>query len=282
MCISPFQRVNRQEIIYYISILIVYEVVFSSTFYLKFFYTGEANVHVKDFDIIYITEHLAWFVIGRMYSLGLVLSLCNRSAHQQLLNRVAALDIRLDSELRVNLSYFQLNVEFALYCAISTIYHFGDYVSEGIHNEDNLQSLIYYFGVTIAANFFYIYALYTVYWARVFVNRADLIMDAFKVTLSQRHVSKRTLAIIMELIKLLFDVRESIQNAFGSTLCIILVMNTFLVAVSTYGLIDNFDRYDQNYFYFWANYLLWCLTIWIQFIYIVVCFNKIGDVVSER
>lgn len=192
------------------------------------------------------------------------------------------MDSRLTSQLQVDLSFRQLNLEFVAYSVIMIIYHFGDYVSEGIHNEDNLQSLIYYFCVTIASNFFYIYALYTVYWARIFVNRAEHIMDAFRVTISQHHISKKTLTVVMELIKLLFDVRESIQNAFGSTLCIIIVVNSFLIAVSAYGLIDNFQRHDDNPNYFWVNYLLWCFTIWLQFIYVVVFFNKIGEVVSTR
>lgn len=279
MCVLPFQGKNRYEVIYYISLLIVYEVVFSSTFYLKFFYTGEAYIHAGRFDITYISEHMAWFLIGRVYSFGLILSLCNRSAHRQLMQRLAALDSRLEPELKVDLSYRRLNIEFFIYCAIIITYHFGNYVSEGIRNEDNLQSFIYYFCITIAVIFFYIYALYTVYWARVFVNRAEHIMDAFKVTTSQNHIWKQTLTIIMEMIKLLFDARESIQNAFGSTLCIIVVVNSFQVAVSMYGLIDNFQRHDGS-IYFWFNYLWWSMTIWLEFTYIIVIFSKIGDVVS--
>lgn len=279
MCIAPFQGRNRYEVMHYVSLLLAYEVVFSSTFYLKFIYTGEAYNHAENFDIVYISEHLGWFAVGRIYSLGLILALCNRSAQQELLIRVAALDRRLQFELNVVPSFQQLNVEFIIYSVIITIYHFGNYLSEGIHNDDNLQSFIYYFCITVAANFFYIYALYTVYWARVFINRSEHIIEMFKVELSQIEISKQTLTTIMELIKLLFDVRESIQNAFGSTLCIIVVVNSFLIAISMYGLIDNFQRDDAS-IYFWVNYLLWCLTIWLEFIYIIVFFSKIGDVVS--
>lgn len=277
LCILPFQRKSRFEVIYYISVFLVYEIVFSTSFYLKFFHTGEACHHAENYDIIYISEHMGWFLVGRIFSLGLILSLCNRSSHQQLIDRMAALDIRLNAVLSVDLSFRQLNIEFIVYSVTSTVYFFSNYVKEGIYHEDNLQSFIYYFCVTIASNFFYIYALYTVYWARVFVNRAEHIINAFKTEISQPNISKQSLTVVMELIKLLFDVHESIQNAFGSTLCIIVVVNSFLIAVSTYGLIDNFQRQSL---YFWINYSLWCFAIWIEFIYIIVFFDKIGDVVS--
>lgn len=279
LCISPFQGKNRHEVIYYLSLLIVYEILFSGTFYLKFFYTGEAYTYANNFDIVYITEHLAWFLIGRVYSLGLILSLCNRSAHRQLINRMATLDSRLEPELKIDLSFRRFNIEFIIYSVTITIYHLVEYVRQGIDNDDNMQSMIYYFCITIATIFFYIYALYTVYWARVFLNRSEHIMNAFRVTISQENISKRALTIIMELIKLLFDVRESMQNAFGSTLCIIIVVNTFQIAVSTYGLLDNFLRHDGTVC-FWLNYLWWSLTIWLEFTCVIVFFSRIGDVVS--
>lgn len=280
LCIAPFQEKSRYEVAYYLSLLAVYEFVFSSSFYLKFFYTNEALNRAENFDITYISDHLGWFLIGRIYSLGLIQSLCNRSAHRQLMHRVATLDRRLGPELKVDLSYRQLNIEFIIYSCTITIYHFGFYVIEGIFNEDNLQSMIYYFCNTVAINFFYIYALYTVYWARIFDNRSKHIMSAFRLALSQKYISKQTLTVIMELIKLLFDVRESIQNAFGSTLCIIIMVNSFQIAVSTYGLLDYFGSTEAT-ISFWMNFL-WCaVTLWLELMYIIVFYNRIGDVVSK-
>lgn len=280
MCISPSGGMDGLEFGYRISLLLIYEIVFSSTFYLKFIYTREVLHRAEHFDIIYMSEHFSWFVIGRIYSLGLILSLCNRAAHLHMIDLIGNLDRHIRLHLQIKLSFRQLNIEFIAMSVAITIYQFTDYLNEGIHNEDDSYSMIYYFCITVAANFFYIYALYMVYWARVFLNRADYIVDALRVAISQKYMSQDALSIIMESIKLLFDVRGALQNAFGSTLCIIVMANSFLIAVSTYGLIDNLQREDHS-FYLWFKYLLWCLIFWVEFVYIVVFFHKIGDVVSR-
>lgn len=250
---------NLSQYIFYISLLLAYEVVFLSTFYLKFFYSGEAQAHLVNFDTIFISEHMSWFLLGRFHSIGILLSWSNRSAQQQLLNRMAALDSRLKSQLQVDLSLRQLNIEFIIYSGLTTIYHYTYYVSEGIIHGDELVSLIYYFCCTSAAVFYYIYALYTVYWARAFVTRAEHILDALRAVTSQTYISKPALAVVMELIKLLFGVRESIQDAFGSTLCIVFMMNSFLIAVSMFGVIDDFERHREIN-YFCVSYFIPCVS----------------------
>lgn len=196
------------------------------------------------------------------------------------MDRLIALDIRLESYLKVKFTFSRLNVEFITYSIAIFVYYLGSYFLEGIRNEDNLVSWIYYFCCPIAATFYFVYALYMVYWARVFLNRSDHILNALETITSQTNVSKSGLTVVMELVKLLFDMRESVQDAFGSMLCIIVVENSFLIAISMFSLIEAFQQNLEGDF-FWAERLLWALALWLEFIYIVVCFSGIGDVVSK-
>lgn len=279
LCVSPSQGILRSNNAYYILLLLTFEAIFSIAFYMKLFYDGEFNLHWEQYDTFYIVEQITWFFIGHAYSIAVVLSLSSRAAQQELIKQLTVLDIRLESQLKVDLSFRRLNIDFTVLCGGSSLYLLVYYACESIYNKPNMQSLVYNFCVSFAANFFYIYAFYTVYWARVFINRAGHIMDAFLVAISQQHISKRTLTIIMELITLLFDVRESIQNAFGSVLCIKILVNTFLIAQGMFGFIHNFER-NKDYIFFWLEYLWWSLTLWSEFIYVIVFFSKIGDVVS--
>lgn len=279
MCIVPF-RINRSQFIYYISLLTVYEILFCSSFYMKFFYSGQVYIHLQKFDTVYFSRMMTWWLLARSFSFGVIISLCSRTAQRQLIERMAALDARVKSQLKVDLSFRKLNVDF-LACAIAfTIYDYGFYVFDAIYNAREMATLIYHICVTIGANFFHIYALYTVYWARAFVHRAEHIIDALKVAISQRYISKNSLTIIMELIKLLFDLRESIQNAFGPMLCMIVMGNSFLIAISMFLLFHYFERSGESV-EFWTRYSLWALFLWLELFYIVVHFSRIGDVVSD-
>lgn len=92
---------------------------------------------------------------------------------------------------------------------------------------------------------------------------------------------------IMELLKLLFDVRESIQDAFGSMLFIIIFLDSIQIAVSLYAFIHNVARYNifnENYkvhvTIITMLYLMWCLLYSMKLVYVIVFFSKIGEVVS--
>lgn len=88
MCISPNRRTNCFQLIYSMSVLIVYEALFSSMFYMKFFYSGEAYIHLRKFDTTYVAEHMVWFMLGRFFSIGILLSLCILSTQQLLIDQV--------------------------------------------------------------------------------------------------------------------------------------------------------------------------------------------------
>lgn len=280
MCVSPFQEIKRYQITFYIALLLVYEVVFSGSIYMKFFYNGEAYVHIDNYDICYITDHIVWFGMGRMFNFGVILSLNNRLSQRELMNRMALLDVRLASILKVEPKFLRLNIEFIIYSVASSLYNYGYFVAEGIRNEDSWESLAYYFCSSYSANFYYIYAMYIVYWARVFLNRSEHVIDALQVVTSQKYISKIALTTIMELIKLLFDVRDTIQNAFGSMLCIIIIENSFLIAFSMYTIIELFMQNEES-LYMWTYQLLWVLYLWLELVYIAAFFSKIGDLVSS-
>lgn len=278
-CILPFQEIKRFQFSYYVTLLLAFEVVFSCSVYLKFFYNGEAYIHIDNYDIFYIAYHLVWFIMGRLFTLSAIISLWNRSSQRELMSQIAALDARITSNLRIELTFHKLNIEFITYSIASTVYEFGYFAVEGVRNKDNWASLTYFFCCTYAVNFHFIYALYMVYWARVFLNRSDHVIDALEAATSQKHVSKSALTIIMESVKLLFDVHETIQNTFGSMLCIIVMQNSFLIAASMYRVIEIIEQNEESV-YTLANQLVWFSILWMELIYIVVFFSRIGNVVS--
>lgn len=279
MCISPFQkRANHSKFIYYMTLLIVYEITFCTTVYLKFCYSGKLYIHQQRFDTVYFMRHMTWFLQGCLFSFGVIISWSNLSAQELLIERMAALDTRIKSHLKVDLSFRRLNIEFVAYSIAFTIYIFGDYSYDVLYASSNsTHSKIYYFCCCIGTNFFYIYALYAVFWARVFLNRSQHIIEALKVATSQRYISKDALTIIMQLIKLLFDVRESIQSAFGSMLCVVIGQNSILIAISMFL---TYNDFDVIFTYNGVNTPLWALGLWLEIIYIVVYFDESGDVVS--
>lgn len=279
MCITPLRWRHRFSSC--AILIILFELTFSISFYLKFFHTGQLYFFLQRFDMIYFTRQTTWFLLGRLFTFGVILSVCSRSAQQQLIERMAILDSRVRSHLRVDLSFCRLNIEFVVYSAAFIIYNTSDCFYEIVRFPESPSSIIYYFCCLIASNFFYIYALYAVFWARVFLNRSRHIVMALKVAVSQRYISKEALTIIMELIKLLFDVRESIQYSFGGILCTIIVSNSFLIAVSMFLICNDYERAGVS-FDFCFNYPLWALALWLQIIYVVVFFGDIGEIVSKN
>lgn len=277
--ILPFEEIKCFQWIYYISLLLVFEVLFSTSIYLLYFNGAEAYSEIFNYESIYfhIAEDITWYFLGRFFSFGVLLTLCNRSAHRELIKRMAVLDIHVKSQLRIDVSFCRMNIEFIIFGIGSFLYNFVYYAVDA--TEMDLNSVIYYGCCTMSAIYFFVYGVYTVYWARVFTNRAEYIIDALKTATSQKYISKQSLTIVMQLIKLLFDVRECIQDAFGSTLCIILVSNAIFIGVPLFALIDNYER-DSGSTGFYANYSMWTLALSSEFIFITVFFSQIGDVVS--
>lgn len=280
ICISPFHGINRLQVVYYIKLLLVYELVFSSSFYLTFFHSGEAHVHLEKYDAFYVVEQIARFMMGRIFSLGVMYSLCSRSAQLQLQKRIASLDYQLTSQLRVYPSFHRINIHFIVCCVVIAIYHYSDYLLYRIFDVQHIPSVVYYFCCMSATVYFHFYGIYTVYWARAYLDRSEHITTALRDATSQRFISKKALTAIMESIKLLFDVRESIQDAFGSMLCIIVMVNSFHTAQSMFAFIHKYER-EAEHFYLWFDYLIWSVTLWSELAYVTIYFTKIGDNVSS-
>lgn len=281
LCVLPTDGIKRSQVIYHISLLVVFEVLFWTVCYIKYIYNEEVYIHIQEYDVFYFVEEITWFAIGHSFAFAVAVSLLSRSAQQELIRRMAMLDARLKLQLNVNLSFRRLNIEFIIYSSGTTLYFLVYFLIDSICCEHDSISLIYDLCVIVATDFFYIYAWYCVYWARVFNNRSNYIIDVLRTTVSLKHISKRSLTAVMELIKLLFDARESIQNAFGAMLFMVIIANTFLIAEGMFGVIHNVGRHQENV-YFWLDYLWWSLMLLAEFVYIIVCFSKIGVVASTR
>lgn len=280
-CISPFPEKYWSQWTCYFSFIFVYEIVFFSAFYHSIIQTGDFSTHAHNYDTFYCLHQMRRFVVGTFFCFCIIISLCNRSAQLQLLSRMAALDIKIKSHLRIEPSFRRLNIEFILFCVLVTVYNYGAFVFHVYSKFDlnHVTQQIYYFCSTLSEIYFYSYGFYTVYWARAYTYRSGYIIDALKAAMSQRSISKPSLSIILELIKLLFDVRESIQDAFGSILFMIVSVITFESAESSFGVVHIYERHPDR-IYLWLDYIVWFLFLWSQLTFIFASFNKIGDVVS--
>lgn len=285
MCILPFQESSRSQYAYYIATFLVYEIVFFSVFYLSLFSSGAVKIHADDYDTFYFIKLIKRSGMGACFGLSVIFSMCSRSAQLELQKRMNALDIMLTSVLRVEPSFCRLNIEFILCCIVIAIYYYGDYffylfAYAKLTELSHIIYQIYYGGVIYAETFFYVYGFYATYWARAYLQRSEYIIEALKTALSQKFISKPSLSIILEMIKLLFDVRESIQDAFGSILFMIILVMTFEAAESSFATIHVCEREPEN-IATWLDYLVWFLLLWSELVYIFVSFNRIGEVVSE-
>lgn len=281
LCISPIKERNCAKYIYCISFVLIHQIVFIGTFYHSMIYTSEFRIHANDYDTFYFVRQMKKFAMGPCFSLGVILSMCSRSAQLKLQKRLATLDIKLKSHLRIEPSFRRLNIEFITGWILITAYFYGGLFCF-LYNRFDLNYItrhIYYSCSLFSGVYFYFYGLYTVYWARTYNNRSEYIFNALKTMTSQKFISESSLSIILELINLLFHVRESIQNAFGPILFMIVLVMTFESAESSFGVIHIYERHPESNFLY--DYLSWFLILCTEFVLIFVCFNKMGNVVSE-
>lgn len=280
LCISPFQGRNRSQFAYYFLVFFIYEIVFVTSCYLTQFRSGVLNTHMDNYDTFYFVRQMVRFALGPFFGLGLILSLCSRSDQLQLLQRMTALDLKLKSHLRVEPSFRRCNIEFIFCCAIIAIYNYGDYFHYGKLTLDEIATFSYYFCYIHSSVYFYFYGFYIVYWTRAYIQRSEYIIDALKVMISQKFISKSSLSIVLELIRLLFDVRESIQDAFGSMLFAVICVLSYELAEAIFGVIHMCER-ESDLNSVWFDYLIWATTLWFEFTCIFVFLTRTGDVVSK-
>lgn len=284
-CISPFQERYRFYCTYYISFFLVYGIVFFSSFYLSLIYSGEVFDHAQIYDTFYFVKETKRVIMGPCFCIGIIISLCSRSAQLQLLERMAALDVELKSQLGIEPSFRSLNIEFIVCCLIFAIYDFG---SNFYYDDFYLPKLdfgiimsqIYYACFILSGVYFYCFGFYTGYWAQAYIKRSEYVIDALKATMSQKFLPKSTLSNTLKLVNLLFGVRESIQDAFGSILFMIILVMTLDLAESSFSTVHLYERPTKHY-YLWLDYLFFFSILWAEFSFIFVSFNKIGDVVSQ-
>lgn len=284
-CISPFQGRNRFHCTYYISFFFVYGIAFSISFYLSLIYSREVFDHAKMYDTFYFVKEIKRVLMGPCFCIGIIVSLCSRSAQLQLQERMAALDVELKSQLGIEPSFRRLNIEFVVCCVFVVVYNFGAnfYYDDFYIPKLELgftMSQIYYGCFIFAGVYFYCFGFYAGYWARVYIKRSEYVLDALKATTSRGFLPKSTLTNSLKLAKLLFGVRESIQNAFGSILFMITLVMTLDLAEASFGTVHCYERETIRNF-LWLDYLFWFSMLWAEFTFIFVFFNKIGDVVSQ-
>lgn len=280
-CISPFEERRQSQCIYYFSFFLLYGIVFFGTFYLSVIYTRDLHIHANDYDTFYFVKQMKRFAMGPCFCFGIILSLCSRAAQLKLQKQLMALDVKLKSHLRIEPSFSRLNFEFCICCVLVAIYNYGNHIYY-THRKFDLNHAveqIYYSCSILSEIYFYCYGFFTIYWARMYINRSEYIIDALKTMTSQKCISKRSLSLILELINLLFEVRESIQNAFGTILFLVILVMTLESAESSFGVLHSYERKPHRT-YMWLDYLFWFLVLWSELTFIFMFFEKIGEVVS--
>lgn len=281
LCISPFVGRSRSQFAYYFVVFFMYEIVFVTACYFTQFRSGILNMHMDSYDTFYFVQQMVRFALGPFFGIGLILSLCSRSDQLQLLKRMTALDLKLKSHLGVEPSFRRCNIEFIICCAIIAIYNYGDYFHYGNLNLDEIATFSYYFCYVHSSVYFYFYGFYIVYWTRAYIQRSEYIIDALRVMTSQKFISKSSLSIVLELIKLLFDVRESIEDAFGSMLFAIIFVLTYELSEVIFGVIHMYER-ESELSSVWFDYMIWGVTLLAEFTCIFVFLTRTGDVVSKN
>lgn len=282
LCISPFRGRPSSQCAYYISFVLVYGIVFFATFYHSMIYSGDLNSHMEHYDTFYVARHIKRFSRGPFVCIVIILSMCSRSDQLKLQKRMADLDIKLRSNLGVGPSFRRLNIDFIVCAVFDVVYIYGGlfYLVHSDFDLEYITSHTYYCCTVSAAVYFYLYGLYTIYWARAYVNRSEYIIDALNIATSQEFMSSSSLSIILELINLLFQVHESIENAFGSILFSIILVTTLESSQGIFSIIHIYER-EREQTHLWWNYLVWSLVLWLEFVFIFISFTKIGDVVSK-
>lgn len=274
ICISPFER--RLGVLYYLFVLVAYEAMFASSSYVI------RNFIFEFTSVSGLAMMLVWFFLGRAFTIGIFLSLWNQFEHRQLIERITAFDVRMQFHLGAVPSFRRLNYEFIALVVAATIYHFKYLFNTDVYRLDNLGPLVFYFCCILADYFFTIYAMYMVYWARVFVNRSDHVIEALRVLTMCNYICKNSLTVVMELLKLIFDVHTSIQNTFGTMLLIVIMLQSFVIAIAVFVTIQHLIACDFCTDQVLRYMIIWVLPISLKFVSIVVFFNRIGDVVSEE
>lgn len=281
-CICPFRERPRFQCTYYILFFLVSIIVFFGSFYYSLIYSGDLRTHMEDYDTFYIARQIKRLTRGLFFCLIIILSMCSRSAQLKLHKQMADLDIKLKSYLGVEPSFCRFNFEFIVTCGLNVVYHYGSisYHIFSLLDPKHISWHIYLYCSILILIHFFVYGVYTIYWARAYVYRSEYIIDALKTAISQRFISKSSLSMIMEMINLLFDIQETIQNAFGSILFVIISWTTLETAHLIFSLIHLYER-ERDQIFIWLDYLIWSSIVWAVFVSVFVSFSKIGGIVSE-
>lgn len=283
ICVSPFEW-NENElqrnlnykcyhILYHVTSLLVYEMIFFPMIYLNFFKT-KMDSNISDTCIF-----AAWILIGCLFTVGVLLSIFNRSAQMQLFYEVNKFDVELRVKLKIVMSYRRLNFIFTVIVFQLVFFHLSFYIYLGIYYEDKVLQWLFYLCCTISDTYFSVYSVYIIYWGKVFVQQSNHLIDGLEVLTMMSFISTETFQDILELIKISCVVRDCISEAFGSMLFLLITLYSLTIAISVYVVIHTIGSPNESILDV-AIYMLWTIPLWIKLCSIVVVFNQFGVLVS--
>lgn len=234
-------------------------------------------------DTVRISIRIYFFMAGRLCSFSALISFCNRVAQTELMRKIRCLDAELQIHLHIRPSFRRFNIEFTILSTIITVYFAGFFSFQMLRNQDDTYTIMYYACCYFADWYFSIYLVYMVYWVRILLDRSSHLVEAFETIFVATRISEHSLTVCMDLLKLVFSIRDNIQLAFGSILLIEIPLYALQIAVSLYAVI----HYQIEMAWVTTTkpsatfYLSYCLLHWSQLVYVIGFYAKIGDIVVQ-
>lgn len=278
-CICPFHldkqchklRSRPCHIIYHILCLLLYEVILLFSAYFKFMHGVFIQTNLSQGSIL-----ITWVMLARSFTIGVILSLCNRNNQIHLFYKIVKFDKSIRSKLNQSMPYVQPMQSFVALIYVAVIYNYSIYVILAFYYSDNLATVVFYMCCTHADVYFSIYLLYIAYWGKIYADRFDVINDAFRVLLRRPRILHNALENMLELYNDLFDIYRWIGKTFGSIMFYTIFYHSLTIAVATYALINSCVIHVSNLVEDLVVSLLWMIPICLRVWYLVHTYESFG------
>lgn len=284
LCICPFKfnsvtkrlECHRYHIIYHILSLILYEIILLISAYNKFMHGMLVQTNLSQGSVL-----ITWVMLARSFTIGVILSLANHTNQIELFNKLCRFDRNLMVTLHRQMTYTKSIRHLAKLSTMVVIYNYAIYIILAIYYNDNLCTIIFYACCTHADVYFSIYLLYISFWGKLYTYRFSTINDALRRLFEQPRIFHKTMENILQLYNEISEIREAIEQTFGSIIFYTIFYHSLTIAVAIYAIINSCIIHVDNLYEDLVVGLTWLIPLGLRGWYLVCVFDTFGEQVAN-
>lgn len=265
-----------QHIFYSIVNLLIYEVILLLSAYFKFSHGVLVQSNLSQGSIL-----ISWTMLARSFTIGVILSLCNRHNQVKLFYKLLSFDQSVMVKLNRSISIHK-PIRILIWTSfLAAIYNYSIYIALAYYFNDNLCSVTFYLCCTHSDVYFSVYLLYIAFWGKLYLKRFALINDALHHLLLRPRIFHKALENILELYNEVAEISQLIETTFGSILFYTILYHSLTMAVGVYALINNCIIHVQNVYEDLLVNVLWLFPLCLRGWHLAQIYELFGEQVGE-